>query len=132
MHHTVRGTYGTPGALRTLYSSDSPGPSCCPAPQVRMRPKRLVRVVRKYSTEAPGRTCQHGREAFCSSSVRGSGLISRTAAVAEVDTTLMLPASKAAEIEMAVEKAVPTTPESMLTGTWPVSRLMKRRECMRR
>jgi hypothetical protein len=51
--------------------------------------------------------------AFCSSSVRGSGLISRTALVAEVDTTLMLPASKAAEIEMAVEKAVPTTPESM-------------------
>ena len=40
-------------------------------------------------------------------------MISRTALVAEVDTTLMLPASKAAEIEMAVEKAVPTTPESM-------------------
>eukprot|EP00964_Phaeocystis_antarctica_P092022 scaffold59088_cov26-Phaeocystis_antarctica.AAC.1 len=51
--------------------------------------------------------------AFCSSSVRGSGLISRTAAVAEVETTLMLPASNAAEIEMAVENAVPTTPESM-------------------
>eukprot|EP00964_Phaeocystis_antarctica_P059472 scaffold35307_cov63-Phaeocystis_antarctica.AAC.2 len=33
MHHTVHGTYGTPGALRTLYSSDPPGPSCCPAPQ---------------------------------------------------------------------------------------------------
>ena len=60
------------------------------------------------------------RAAFCSSSVRGSGLISRTAAVAEVDTTLILPASKAAEIEMAVEKAVPTTPESMLTVTWLV------------
>ena len=39
--------------------------------------------------------------------------------MAEVDTTLILPASKAAEIEMAVEKAVPTTPESMLTVTWP-------------
>ena len=41
-------------------------------------------------------------------------MISRTALVAEVETTLMLPASKAAEIEMAVEKAEPTTaPESM-------------------
>ena len=40
--------------------------------------------------------------------------------MAEVDTTLILPASKAAEIEMAVEKAVPTTPESMLTVTWLV------------
>ena len=47
--------------------------------------------------------------------------------MAEVDTTLILPASKAAEIEMAVEKAVPTTPESMLTVTWPS---LKRRECM--
>ena len=58
MHHTVRGTHGTPEALRTLYSN-SPGPSCCPAPQVRTARKRQVRVVRKYSTEAPGRTCQH-------------------------------------------------------------------------
>ena len=41
-------------------------------------------------------------------------MISRTALVAEVETTLMLPASKAEEIEMAVEKAEPTMPaESM-------------------
>ena len=68
--------------------------------------------------------------AFCSSSVRGSGLISRTAAVAEVETTLMLPASNAAEIEMAVENAVPTTPESMAGSRRGRNRLASRRECI--
>eukprot|EP00964_Phaeocystis_antarctica_P085679 scaffold54165_cov46-Phaeocystis_antarctica.AAC.2 len=52
---TVRGTCGTPGAgTRTVYV---PWRSSCPVPQVRS--KRLVRVACTYSTEAPGRTCQH-------------------------------------------------------------------------
>jgi hypothetical protein len=71
-----------------------------------------VRVRVRARVRARARASMSG--AFCSSSVSGSGLISRTALVAEVETTLMLPASKAAEIEMAVEKAEPTTaPESM-------------------
>ena len=31
----------------------------CPVPSVRTARRRLVRVARPYSTEAPGRTCQH-------------------------------------------------------------------------
>ena len=36
-----------------------PGASC-PAPPTLTARTRLVRVARTYSTEAPGRTCQHG------------------------------------------------------------------------
>ena len=31
----------------------------CPAPQAHTTRKRLVRIAHTYSTEAPGRTCQH-------------------------------------------------------------------------
>ena len=34
----------------------------CPVPLVRTARRRLVRVARTYSTEAPGRGCQHSRE----------------------------------------------------------------------
>jgi len=40
-----------------MYRAWAPGASC-PVPQVRTARRRLVRVARTYSTEAPGRTCQ--------------------------------------------------------------------------
>ena len=40
--------------------SASPGAGS-PMPQVRTARRRLVRVARTYSTEAPGRTCQLSR-----------------------------------------------------------------------
>ena len=52
----ARGWYAY--GVRTVRASPE---ASCPAPPVRTARRRLVRVACTYSTEAPGRTCQHGR-----------------------------------------------------------------------
>ena len=73
VHHTVRGTYGTPEAgTRTAHVRWR---TSCPAPLVRTARRRPVHVARTYSTEAPGRTCKLRLQAG-----RGRSRLDRSAA----------------------------------------------------
>jgi hypothetical protein len=60
------------GAIRTACDRTVvPRPGSCPKPQVRTARGRPVRVARTYSTEAPGRTCQHRSTLSPSSALPG-------------------------------------------------------------